>query len=135
MKKSLAPGVLAPRKFTVAAPIVPTSPTMTLPDGTVLTKGMVVTVADTDGIFRFLYERLGEVTVFGGTGKGEHAYHGFRTFKPEQVVTATQNATSALLGAKAEAGRPAEWATMSAGQKAAHTKRMNLAAKAFPVSA
>lgn len=108
----------------------PTYSTFTLPDGRELSKGMVVTITDEPGVFKFMYARLGEITVYGGAVAGEKSDHCWRTFTAERVATAGANATKVTLEAKAIAGMPTEFALMTPGQKAAHTKRMKAAAAA-----
>lgn len=126
----MAQKTLTPRKL-VAQATIGQEPTVTLPDGRVLTKGMTITITGIAGSYKFMYGRRSgaEVTVYGGTIPGEKSDYMWRTFRPEQVATAGANLVALTLVAKAEATKPAEYAVMTAGQKAAWTKRMNAAAK------
>lgn len=121
---------LTPRKLKAVEMSTPTYSTVVLPDGRELSKGMVVTVDGEPGVFKFMYARLGEITVFGGSIAGEKSDHCWRTFRPEQIAKAGANTTKVTLEAKAVAAMSTEYALMTPGQKAAHTKRMRLAAAA-----
>lgn len=140
-KKASAPvkgtgtGKWVPKKGkVVAAPTIPTSTTAVLPDGTVLTAGQVLRVTGVDGVYKFKYERLGELTCWGGTTPGEKSDACWRTFRPEQIATVTANLVAEKLAAKVTATMPAEYAVMTAGQKAAYTKRMRAAQAAQAVA-
>lgn len=114
-------------------PTIPQEPAVELPNGLTLTKGMIVTVKGVDGTFRFQYARHGgqEVTVYGGTGKGDKVFHSWRTFTPDRILTGTVNPIQVTLEKQAAEQLPADWATLTPGFKAAFTRRMNLAKKAL----
>lgn len=108
----------------------PTFTTFTLPDGRELSAGMVLTVTSEPGVFKFMYARLGEITVYGGAIVGQKSDHCWRTFRPDQIAESGANATKVVLEAKAVAVMDSEYDLMTPGKKAAHTKRMRAAAAA-----
>lgn len=128
----MAKATLTPRKTTAVTTAIPTSTTATLLDGRTLTKGALVSIKGEPGArFRFCYERLGELTFYGGRGSGDNAYHSFRTFRPDRVKTVHRNTVAANLVARATAalaGSSVE--SLSTGRRAAHTRRLNVAALA-----
>jgi len=126
----MAKKALTKRVLKAVDPSTPTYSSFTLPDGRELAKGMVVTISDEPGVFKFMYARLGEITVYGGAIVGEKSDHCWRTFRPERIADVGANATTVTLEAKAVASMSTEYALMTAGQKAAHTKRMKAAAAA-----
>lgn len=93
----------------------------TLPDGRTVEYGDVVKVPGEPGaVFKFRYARHqgAELTVFGGLPGRES----MRSFRADQVGSVTANERAVGLEAEADVS------TMTAGQKAAHTRRMRLAA-------
>lgn len=107
--------------------------TVELPNGTTVTKGDFVKVAGEAGAFRFHHgNRWNEVTVWGPFHKGASDKSGgpwghaqWRTFRCGQVksvsaVDDVKEAVAAVLTANGEV----DYENMTAGQKAAYTKRM-----------
>lgn len=123
-------GVLTPRKKIAVKPAIPQEPTATLPDGRVLTVGTIVTVKGTEGKFSFRYARHGgtELTFWGGTPGHEQ----WRSFTPARIGKVGANVRFETVKASVA---DVDFAAMTPGQKAAHTKRLKAAAAAMEAAA